>query len=113
MCIRDSDRQALYELCTKPDDFLLRQRPPCDSIIERDTRYEFADQQVMAVDRVEVIDGLNRGMVQAGEKARLGAKVLARGVVIEGAWSQHLDRDDPLQLEVVGAVHHAHAAGSD
>ncbi len=52
-------------------------------------------------------------MVQFAESQCLAAKALACGFVGERAPIQHFQRNVALQLFVMGAIHHAHAAGAD
>ncbi len=106
-------RQALRQLKTEMDDFLLRQGSGSQTRVQRQAGHQFADQVIEAVEVVEVVDGLNGGMIQPGEDAGFVAEPLAGLFVVKRAGSQHLDGKLALQLFVVGAVNDTHAASAD
>jgi len=105
--------KPLRQLDPQTDHFLLWQRPGPHPDIERRPLYELAHQQVVSVDGIEVVDGLDGRMVQAREDQRLIPESLACDRVIQRSGRQHLDGEVPFELAVVRAVNHTHPARAD
>ena len=80
------------------------------SRLERASRDVFHDEEVQAVLRVEVEDGRNAGVREAGQDVRLAAESVPRGGVRKRAAQEYLDRDVAVEVQIVRAVHLAHAA---
>jgi hypothetical protein len=59
---------------------------------------------------IEVEDGRDPRMGEAGQDPRLAAEAFARGGVAQGAAEEHLDGDDSIEVGVVGLPDLAHAA---
>ena len=68
------------------------------------------DEEVHAVLGVEVEDGRDARVREAGQDVRLAPEALARGRVPERAAQKHLDRDVAVEVQVAGAIDLAHAA---
>ena len=105
--------QTVGQLCTQPQDFFFRQGPAREFVVESHASDQFHHQEVNSVFAAKLVDRPNIGVVQLGQSQCLAAKALACGVVGEGAPGQDFQRNIALQLLVMGAIHHAHTAGTD
>ena len=81
--------------------------------MQRDAGDQFHYQEIDSVFTAKLVDRLNIGMVQFAKSQGLAAETLARSFVGERAAIQHFQRNVALQLFVMSAIHHAHAAGTD
>ena len=63
--------------------------------------------------RLDVVDDADVRVLQRRGEARLAREAREHGGVAGEPRGQELQRDVPLEVEVVGAVHHAHAAGAE
>src|SRR4051812_31182430 len=105
--------QSLGKLDSELNDFLLGYCTRTDAHVKRGAGNQFGHQIVMAFERVKIVDGLYRRMVQPRKNKRLVAEALSRCFVVERTWCDDFDREPPLQLFVIGAIDHTHAAGTD
>lgn len=65
-----------------------------------------------AVDLAYVVDGYDVAVIEAGGRADLAAETLLELVVFAQVRQQHLERDDAVDLGVVGAPDLAHPAAT-
>ncbi len=61
----------------------------------------------------DVVEGADVRMTEAGDDAGFTLEALARGFIDRGVREEHLDRDDPAEPGIVGAVDLAHAAAAN
>src|SRR5437867_1218482 len=61
----------------------------------------------------DFVDGNDVGMVQAGNRFRLAAETLARGLIRKLGGEQHFHCDEPLQTDLPRAKDCPHAATGD
>ena len=84
--------EPLRQLFADAYDLLLGQRAGGHARIERHAADELAHQQVVTVDGIEVVNGLDRGVIQAREHPRFVAEALARRFIVQRAGGEDLDR---------------------
>ena len=106
-------RQALRQLKAEMDDLFLWHRARSQVRVQGQAGHQFANEVVLALEGVEVMDGLNARVIQPGEDAGLVAEPLARRFVVKRSGSQYLDGEVALQLFVVGTINDTHTAGTD
>ena len=58
------------------------------------------------------VDGEDVGVLQRRRASRLGPEALAEALVLRDRRGDHLERDQPAQLDVDRAVHDSHATGA-
>ena len=105
--------EALRQLHADAYDLLLRQRTGGHARVERHAADELAHQQVVAVDAIEVVDGLDGWVIQARQHPRFVAEALARRLIVQRAGGEDLDREIATELHIVGAIDDAHPTGAD
>ena len=88
------------------------ERPPRQLAVERFTIEQLHGQVELALVLIEAVDGADVGVVQGRGGACFALESLDRLLVVAAAGRQHLERDLASKLEVLGAVHDAHATGS-
>ena len=90
-----------------------RQRARREARLERAAGHVLHDQEVVSILGIEVEDGGDAGVGEAGQGQRLAAKSLAGHRVAQRAAQEHLDGDDPVQVGVVRLPDLAHPALAD
>ena len=83
--------QTLRQLRAQLNHFSLRQSASPKPHIQGHAGHQFADQKVISFKVFEIVDGLNRRMIQPRKNAGFIAKTLARSIVMQRALRQHLD----------------------
>ena len=105
--------ERVANLCADPRQLAQFERSPLQPRLKGAAGDVLHDQEVHVVLCVEVEDGRDARMGQPGEHVGLAAKPLARRRVCKRTAEDHLYRDVAIQVEVVRAIHLAHAAGAD
>src|ERR1700734_937139 len=105
--------QTLGQLKAEIDDLRLEQNARSHSCVQRHAGPQLTDQIILAFERIEIVDGLNGWVIQAGEDPGLVAKPLSRCFVVQRARSQYLEGKVALQLFVVGAINDPHTTSTD
>ncbi len=80
---------------------------------ERLPRDELGDDERAAVDLADVVDHEDVGMVERGGRPRLHVKAAEALGIARHRHRQQLDRHQTIEPGVAGAIHLAHAAGTD
>jgi hypothetical protein len=73
---------------------------------------DVADAAAEMLDFAGLVDDGDVGMIESGGGARLGEQTLGR-VGLDRIDPEGLERDVPAQSQILGAVHVAHAAGTE
>ena len=81
--------------------------------LERSSFQILHHQEGNAICSADIVDGANARQVQSGCGARLAMKTLEGLRVASHLFRQEFQRHDAAELQVLGAVHHSHAAASD
>ena len=63
--------------------------------------------------RIKVVDRCDTGVVQFGECHRFFVQKLSRLILEEGSLVENLDGNFAVEVLVLGAIHFAHATGTD
>jgi hypothetical protein len=106
-------QQAFRQLRAEVKQVAFRQRA-ADQLLRQGAAGDvFGDEVSDAVVGVEIIDGGDVGMIEAGESERLVTQAVARGLVGQRLGGEDLDRDLAVEVLVARAEDLAHAAGAD
>jgi len=77
--------QSLRQLHADSYHLFFGQRSRPQPGIERLAGHQFTDQEIRSIQRIRVVDGLDRRMIQAGQNSRLIAEALARCFAVQRA----------------------------
>src|ERR1700740_2386442 len=106
-------RQPFRQLQGQTSHFFLRQRSGSNSAIKRYSSDKFADEQVVFVNGVEIVDGLDGGMVKPRKNQGFVAESFARDRVIEHSGRKYFDGDFAFEFVVITTVNNAHSTRTD
>ena len=89
-----------------------RHRPVVEDLPERASRHQLHHEHVGVVDREDVEDRDDMGIVECGGGARFVEEAGATLMVVGFVRRQDLEGDAAIEAQVDRLVHHAHAAGA-
>ncbi len=95
------------------DGLFLRQRPRCEQLLELGALDVAHGDVQLAGDLAGVVDGDDVRVVDRGGQPRLAQEPLAEALVLGELGGEDLQRDQPLEREIVGAVDDSHPAAAD
>ena len=102
--VRDVDRDV--------DDAIHRQRAGAEDLVQGGAVDQLHHDEAAAFMLADVVEGADVGVVQRRGGARLALEAFRGQRVGGGRLGQELYRDMAAEPEVLGAVHDAHAAGT-
>ncbi len=88
------------------------QRTAHDRVLQRHAVQEFHGDESLAVLLINFVDGADVGMVERRCRLRLPLKAAERLRVAGNLSGKELERDEAVQLHILGFVHHAHTAAA-
>ena len=90
-----------------------RNRAPLEALPELLALHQLEDEERLAIDLLEAVDGRDVGMVQGREQVGLTSEALQALTVLGQFGGEHLDGHLPVQVEVGGPIHLAHPSRAE
>ena len=102
--------ERLGDLDPESDQFFDANGPLGDPVLERRAVEILHDNARATVLLADVMNGADVRMVQRGRRTRLPLEPAERVRIPRDGLGEKLERDEPVQADVLGLVHHAHPA---
>ena len=104
--------ERLGDLDPEPDQFFDGYGPLSDPVLERRAVEILHDHARATVLLGDVMNGADVRMVQRGRRTRLSLEPAERVRIPGDGLGEKLERDEPVQADILGLVHDAHPASA-